>query len=613
MVGDLIRTRTSRSAAPGPDGLRSTLWRKVSGLALEHAANLYTSSLKEGCFPRKWKSAMLVLIPKGAITDGVELKARPICLLDEAGKTLERIMEVRLLDWLDSREPVAGLSPNQFGFRRHKSTVDALTRVKNITSEALDGGGYAIAVSLDIANAFNSIPWGMILGALEVGGAPVYLRRMVASYLSDRFIVFRDPDGVLTERAVRAGVPQGSVLGPLLWNIAFDSVLRLHSEEGCHVICYADDTLVISTASGLPEVITRANIQVARVVNHIRRLGLTIADNKTEAVLFYKRKPRAMPYIRVGDSQIRTRPSIKYLGVMIDAKWSFRDHFTYVCEKLRRVSGALGRLMPNLRGPGERKRRLYANTLTSVAMYAAPVWGRTFAESPLRVVRPWRAIQRNIAIRVIAAYRTVSFDAATLLARMPPWVLEAATRARVHIRVSELRARGDETFEAIAEIRREEGVSLIRQWDILLDSPGAWGQRTLDAVRPHLRRWLDRAHGETNYHTTQLLTGHGSFGRYLWRMGKRPTAECFHCQHAEDDLDHTITRCPAWDTPRLEMSRIMEFPRAPTLRDIVGRILSSEAEWSAFMDFATTVVRAKGEEERRRERDADSPPPSGVP
>ncbi|KMQ91060.1 reverse transcriptase [Lasius niger] len=103
------------------------------------------------------------------------------------------------------------------------------------------------------------------------------------------------------------------------------------------------------------------------------------------------------------------------------------------------VLRALSKFMPNLRGPGERRRRLYANVMTSVVMYAAPVWAGGFASAPDAVTRPWRRLQRAIAIRVIAAYRTVSYDAATLLARMPPWPLEAALRRRVFERLTELK------------------------------------------------------------------------------------------------------------------------------------------------------------------------------
>lgn len=126
----------------------------------------------------------------------------------------------------------------------------------------------------------------------------------MASYLSSRSIIYKDSKRRMVEREVLAGVPQGSVLEPLLWNIAFNSVLCLIVEEGCHTVCYADDTLIISSSDRLFDAIIKANIQIARVVRHIESLGLAVAEAKTEAVLFCKRYPVNMPSVNVGKMDI---------------------------------------------------------------------------------------------------------------------------------------------------------------------------------------------------------------------------------------------------------------------------------------------------------------------
>jgi len=398
---------------------------------------------------------MLVLIPKGPVKVSEEVKARPICLLDEAGKSLERIIARKINRWLDDNEDCS-LSCNQYGFRRAKSTVDALFRVRELTQSAVDSNGFAIVVGLDIANAFNSIPWNVILDAMEQKRIPCYLRRIVASYLSYKSITYKNNKGRMVEREVLAGVPQGSVLGPLLWNIAFDSVLQLRTESGCHTVCYADDTLIISTSDRLFDAIVKANIQIARVTRQIKKLGLKVAEAKTEAVLFCKKKPVLMPMVRVGSASIQVTDSMKYLGVMVDGSWNFRAHFRYVENKASKVVRALSRLMPNLRGPGERKRHLYATVFTSVVMYASPIWAEAFSSASDKVTRPLRRLQRTIAIRTIACYRTVSFDAVTLLARNPPWPLEASMRSRIYSRISDLKARNEYTANRCGGARRRK-------------------------------------------------------------------------------------------------------------------------------------------------------------
>jgi len=85
-------------------------------------------------------------------------------------------------------------------------------------------------------------------------------------------------------------VPQGSVLGLVLWNIAFNSILSLaNDEEHCEIVCYADDTLVIITGQNLFYVRLRASVFVGRVVNYIKRPGLTAATDKIEAIVFYSK------------------------------------------------------------------------------------------------------------------------------------------------------------------------------------------------------------------------------------------------------------------------------------------------------------------------------------
>lgn len=205
-----------------------------------------------------------MLIPKAG-SKSIDLtlpKARPICLLDEIGKTFERIISDRLLDWMRDN-PEMDLSENQYGFRKKRSTCDALLRVKAIATNAVNEGGVAIAIRLDIENVFNSLPWRTIWKVLIDKGYPVYLRRIIDSYLSDKFIQYSTIEGRTASRRMEAGVPQGSVLGPLLWNIAFDSVLTTPKEIGCHVICYANDTLIIATADCVQMAAVRAGIQVS--------------------------------------------------------------------------------------------------------------------------------------------------------------------------------------------------------------------------------------------------------------------------------------------------------------------------------------------------------------
>lgn len=114
--------------------------------------------LKKGNFPKAWKTANLVLIPKENPQSSVIVKARPICLLDDIGKIFERVIVERILQWI-AENLNADFSNNQYGFRKQRLTVDVLRIIQDETHRVINRGSISIAVSLDIANAFYSLPW----------------------------------------------------------------------------------------------------------------------------------------------------------------------------------------------------------------------------------------------------------------------------------------------------------------------------------------------------------------------------------------------------------------------------------------------------------------------
>lgn len=371
-----MKEKKCPNTAPGPDGVSAVLFRFFPSELIAEMAKCFTDCMRFGIFPINWKRARLVLIPKGFQTPGEALKVRPICLLSEIEKLLERILVNRFRIFM-LEDNVADLAANQFGFRKAKSTCDALLCVKELIVNSRSKGYTGLAIGLDIANAFNSIPWRQIRRAiLWRKRFPIYLCRMIEAYLSERCIVYTGPEGERCTKSMHAGVPQGSVLGPLLWNLTYDAVLRFTTLRNCTLICYADDTLVYVEAKTILEACELANSQLRRLIPHIEKLGLKIAENKT--VLFTKHSLLNVPKIRVSGTLVGIGSQMKYLGVFLDAKLTFEYHFSFVEAKAARILNGLKKLMPNLGGPTQQKRKLFYNVILSVLLYGAPTWHKEF-------------------------------------------------------------------------------------------------------------------------------------------------------------------------------------------------------------------------------------------
>jgi hypothetical protein len=276
---------------PGPDGIPGRVWAESMKTLAPRLQSLFTKCLKEGVYPRAWRMAKLILLKKEGPPLDSPSAYRPICLLDEVGKLFERII-ARLEAHVTERAP--RWHDSQFGFRRGRSKVDAVKRVRATTEAMVSRKEVALAVSLDVTNAFNTIPWDGIMETLERFRVSPYLVCLIRSYLNDRWIAYTGRNEE-EKRPIKCGVPQGSVLGPILWITAYDSVLRCPVPPGTDMVCYADNTLVLARGRGWYETQRLADTAVACAVRAIRRLGLNVSPTKSEALGFFDHRTRGAP------------------------------------------------------------------------------------------------------------------------------------------------------------------------------------------------------------------------------------------------------------------------------------------------------------------------------
>ncbi|KAJ0176872.1 hypothetical protein K1T71_008051 [Dendrolimus kikuchii] len=193
-----------------------------------------------------------------------------------------------------------------------------------------------------------------------------------------------------------------------------------------------------------------------------------------------------------------------------------------------------------------------------------------------------------LAVRAVRGYRTISFEAASLLAGALPWDLEARTLASLYAWRKEKEASVGRPAPRETEGRRDELRQVqVAEWADRLLNPSA-GLATIQAVRPIMPEWLQRRYGTLTFRLTQVLSGHGCFGRYLCRIRREQTSGCHHCVGGDEDTAlHTLQVCPAWDEQRRDLVAVVGADLS--LPAVVKAMVGSADAWDAYVPRYTGV------------------------
>ena len=183
---------------------------------------------------------------------------------------------------------------------------------------------------------------------------PDYLLRMIDDFLSDRWVIYGVDEWSLKEE-MTCGAPQGSRVGPLVWNFMYDDFLRMDLPAGTSIIGFADDALVVCAADDVRILKLRINGSLWQAKRWLNSRCLKMAPEKTEALLVTDRRSFQYPKIVLGEHEIDWTKIIKYLVVQLDRRLSFGEHLQIATAKAIQCGAVLTRLVPN-----EAKRRLVA-------------------------------------------------------------------------------------------------------------------------------------------------------------------------------------------------------------------------------------------------------------
>ena len=387
-----------------------------------------------------------------------------------------------------------------------------------------------------------------------------------------------------------------------MWNLGYNDALHAALPTGVIPICYADDTVLIAGDRDWTRTIRlRLEVGIAALGKKIANLGLEMAAQKTEAIWFHNlpRNKRPPPsWIAVGGDRITVGRSLKYLGLILDERLNFENHFKQIAPKIEKAALGLGRIMPNIGGPKARVRRLYTAVVQSMALYEASIWANGNALTR-KSVDTLRSVQRRMAIRLCRAYRTTPGNIAIAMAGMIPFDHQAGAYSEIYWTERDSDGRVQEAARSHEEVRTRATRRALHKWKSELQSNRAANKETVRAILANWEAWMEMSPPRLTYRISQALIEHGCIGEYLKRIGAEATAVCHQCGASHDTVQHTIEVCEAFAEYRNALKRAIG-PDV-SIMAIIKALVSNEEKSGAVATYYEEVFTVKEADERDRE------------
>lgn len=304
--------RLKNSKAPGFDGIHNSLLKRLPHSGLVYVHTIVNSCVKLSYFPNSWKHAKVIALRKPGKDPSDRNNYRPISLLS---KVLERMIANRIHNHLEDEEI---LPPYQEGYRRGRSTAHQLNRMVSHIKTGLANKQSTGLILANVQKAFDSV-WhdGLTVKMIRFGFPP-YIVKLTHSFLSQRSFQVVTNDKISPFHAVPFGVPEGSCLSPVLYNIYTADQPDI---DPCYRALYADDTALFVSSSKRAEITIPLRNAYLTQLRYFRKWKISLKVTKTIAAFFTRRRTREIPRrpLRINNNNIQwSNDPVKYLGLMFD-------------------------------------------------------------------------------------------------------------------------------------------------------------------------------------------------------------------------------------------------------------------------------------------------------
>ena len=427
--------------APGWDLIRAIVLQNLSFQNQLIIKYLFNLCIKFSIFPSVWKFGMGKTLPKPDKTDESNYKSyRCITLLSVLGKWFEKIIMKRLI-WTALQNNL--LSPKQYGFIPGRSCEDALCNITLLIETAFSQNKFVLIIFLDISGAFDCTWHPSILKSfINKGYQPAYIH-LIKSYLSNRLVQLKLNDSHSQKHLTRS-CPQGGGISPFIWDTDFDDTLDVPTvdpevlsiiEDCVHVDsdsqAFADDSQVAIISESLLSCQLIANDILTKLYEHSKLKKSNYSAEKTKAVIFAKRKIPFPIDIRLNNQQISISENAKLLGVTLNTRLAWKPHVDEQVTKCKRLLFLLNKCCKLKWGlKGKAFRQIWTGVLEHILLYGSPAWASCISKKWLH--QKLESVQRLAAIKIIKAFKSVSYEASIALSGLTPIVSRLQEKCLVY-------------------------------------------------------------------------------------------------------------------------------------------------------------------------------------
>lgn len=330
---------------------------------------LFNKFISAGIIPDSLKISKVSPIHKNGSTHEIS-NYRPISIISCFSKLLEKIIKIRFENFFTKHQI---LTNAQFGFRTGLSTENAVLKFVNQTVNNINNNFYTLTIFIDFSKAFDCINHNILLSKLNHYGIRGHILKLIQSYLTNRFQCVTINNSNSNLALITSGIPQGSVLGPLLFNIFINDIVN--ATKISNFIIYADDVTLSTVSSDITDLIRKSNLSLSLLDSWSRINQIFINSKKTKFMLFTNKKKIPLDNITIqfNNQNIEKVQVFKLLGVYIDNKLNFKFHVDHILSKININLAIIYKIKPFLNS--NTCKILYYSLFYSHFYYCNLVWG----------------------------------------------------------------------------------------------------------------------------------------------------------------------------------------------------------------------------------------------